>query len=81
MKNHPEALKILVALAEDARSHLHLCNIFLRDLKQLDKRGIFKHFFGYSGIQANYLQEQGMYCDAMNSLILAKQAVGRTHKF
>jgi len=77
MKTSPEALKILVALAEDARSHLHLCNIFLRDLKKLDKRGVFKYFFGYNDIQANYLQEQDMLVNAMNSLITAKQAVGR----
>jgi hypothetical protein len=79
MKTHPEALKILVALAKEARVHLHYCNIFLRDLKKLDQRGVLKYLFGYSNLQDNYLQEQEMYCSSMNALLLAKSAVNRRH--
>lgn len=76
-KTHPEALKILVALAQDARFHLHYCNIFLRKLNELDKYPLVKYLMGYNSLQANYLQEQNLLVSALNALGTAKEAVGR----
>lgn len=72
MKTHPEALKILVALAKDAREELHWANKTLRT-SQATPEGHPEH---KENLEI-YLDAQDFYVHALNALALAKSAVGR----
>jgi hypothetical protein len=75
MKTHPEALKILVALAKEARFYLHECNVAGRRWDEAEKSGAKAEVV--NNLDEDYVQSQRPYVDALNCLSTAKRAVGR----
>lgn len=78
MKTTPEAMKILLALAKEARISLQEANRALTELenfRRLNKE--LQTNFSEDRVSEDYLKTQKIYVQDLNVLSLAKSAVGR----